>query len=451
MSDATQVLVTTQSDLLRKASCLPIIELDKTDVQTDYKRIRMRSGSLKRARAQCSFGDFTGSLNFNAWSFFHAAKKTELTSSFTTELIDRRAIGFSEDYNQLFVWNTPNLRRVDRSVFALEDFAGSGLAGRCGEAIACLTMAQWGYAFWDRIAVLWERAAANSGMTHPEMVKLAKVISSKTSSRPDLEPDFAFEKATSEVAMMEAKGSFVHPIDDSPSTKDDLRHGLDQLNAWSEMIVPAPQKSFVIGTYFRDASDTTGDPSLIAFVDPVGANDASGLQIELPSDWIRRGNYGAWLNGMGFSATGNALRNGRQISPPEQELPILRFGERDYAVTFQRVVIKQSRARRLPRFAIPWWEPGLVPDELWHHPRIIRELGIVGIQVMSIDIGVLELIERAVTDSASSSLMDIDVGDMLAQDSTTDGLMGSIFPDRTLFGTVAPEVLANAGTRVYRL
>ena len=39
-----------------------------------------------------------------------------------------------------------------------------------------------------------------------------------------------------------------------------------ELGAWSGMISPTPGKSFAIGTYFRDASDSTGDPSLIAFV-----------------------------------------------------------------------------------------------------------------------------------------------------------------------------------------
>ena len=211
----------------------------ETAVETDYTRIRFRKGSKKRAAADCSFGDFVGSLEFIAWEFFHAAKKTELTSSFTTQLIDRRALGFAEECDGLFVWNTANFRREDRTVFGLEDFADSGLAGRCGEAVAYLTMVKkWGYLFWDRIATLWECAAAHSGMTHPEMVKWARVISSKLSSRPDLEPDFAFENDTPEVALMEAKGSFVHPVHDNPTTKDDLRHGLKQLGAWSGMVAP---------------------------------------------------------------------------------------------------------------------------------------------------------------------------------------------------------------------
>ncbi len=435
-------------------STLPIIELSKPAVETGYTRIRFRKGSKSRAISDCSFGDFAGSLKFSAWEFFHAAKKTELTSSFTTQFIDRRALGFAEDCRGLFVWDTDNFRRENRSVFALEDFAESGLAGRCGEAIAYLTMVKWGYLFWDRIATLWERAAAHSGMTHPEMVKWARVISSKLSSRPDLEPDFAFENDTPQVALMEAKGSFVHPVRDNPTTKADLRHGLKQLNAWSGMIAPPPHKFYAIGTYFRDVSDATGDPSLIAFVDPVGDNEATVPPVEFPPDWIRRGNYGAWLVGMGFPVSGTALRNGREISPPEQVLNIVRLGRREYAVTFQGAVVKRNRPRRF-RFPMPWIEPWFFLDELWDHPegmvRVLREMGIAGIRVMGIEVGLLHHIQDVVLNSASETLLHIEAGAALAEESVAEGFTGSVMPDGTLLGQIEPDMLANTSTERFRL
>ena len=155
----------------------------------DRKPIRIRRGSTKRSKSDCSFGKFSEHLSIDAWQFFHAAKKTELTTTFTTSQVDRRALLFAAEHSEFFVWNTGNLRRVDRSVFSLEDFAEGGLAGRFGEAVAYLTMVKWGYVYWDRIATLWERAVAKSGMTHPERVKRAKAIASKLGvARPDWNP-----------------------------------------------------------------------------------------------------------------------------------------------------------------------------------------------------------------------------------------------------------------------
>src|SRR5262245_36834632 len=86
-------------------SILPIIELDRA------KMTRLRKGSKKRKQAHCSFGNYTDRLPIDAWPFFHAAKKTELTTSFTTASIDRRALCFAAEYEDLFVWNTANLRK----------------------------------------------------------------------------------------------------------------------------------------------------------------------------------------------------------------------------------------------------------------------------------------------------------------------------------------------------
>ena len=436
-------------------STLPIVELDRRAIETDRTRIRFRRGSQKRASADCSFGNFAGTLGFSAWSFFHAAKKTELTSSFNTASVDHRASGFAAEYDGLFVWNTRNFRRVDRSVFALEDFAESSLAGRCGEAIAYLTMVKWGYVFWDRIAVLWERAANQSGMTHPEMVHVAQVVSSRLATRrPDLEPDFAFEKPSRDVALMEAKGSFVHPIYDNPSTKDDLRHGLRQLAAWSDMIAPPPHKSFAIGTYLRDSSDAAGDPSLIAFVDPPAEVSQARSPLEFPSDLIRRGNYGAWLVGMGFSASGNALRNCTGIQPNERQLTVLTLGRRQFAVTFQGVVLKPHGPRRFP-FPMPWMEYLMLAEGFPHHPamavEMLRQFGIAAVQVMGIEVNTLQSIQAALADPTSEALMEIEATDVLLEQPAIAGFSGSIMPDNTLFGQIGLDALANGQLKVFRL
>lgn len=433
---------------------LPIVELDRKAVETDRKQIRLRRGSTKRAAADCSFGKFKEQLDIEAWPFFHAAKKTELTRSFTTNLVDQRALSFSDEQSNFLVWNNGNLRRVDRSVFDLEDFSGGGLAGRFGEAIAYLTMVKWGYVYWDRIAVLWERAADHSGMTQPEMVRHAQVISAKVAAgQPALQPDFAFEKSTAEVALMEAKGSFVHPVNDNPTTKDDLRHALKQLAAWSTMITPTPAKSLAIGTYFRDESDSTGDPSLLTFVDPPGERDSKVTPVEFPNDWIRRGNYGAWLIGMGLIESGDALRRGIGIDRHEQRLSVVTLGGRDFAITIEGLVVKRNQPPDMP-FPMRWIGHWLSFARLWRHDPLgfMRDLGVTSMRVTGIDLSTLRLIEEAVANSNSNSLMQRDHGDMaLAQSRTIEGFVGSILPDGSLLGEVVPELLYDSRMESFRL
>jgi hypothetical protein len=292
-------------------------------------------------------------------------------------------------------------------------------------------------------------------MTHPERVKKAKAIASKLGvARPDLEPDFAFEKAAGEVSLMESKGSFVHPVNDNPSTKDDLRHALNQLGAWSGMISPTPGKSFAIGTYFRDASDSTGDPSLIAFVDPPGEADGAAPPAEFPNDWVRRGNYGAWLMGMGFAESGNALRNGSELGLPGRQIPVVNLGGRNFAVTIEGLVVKRNRRIRGPH-PMYWLDPLFLIEELQFHAfpaRFWRDMGVSAIRVIGTELGTLRLIERSVLSSASNSLLErnAQISDSEPQ-AISDGFTGSIFPDGTILGQIDPEMLMEARMEEFRL
>lgn len=437
---------------------LPLVELDRAAVMSPRKQIRLRKRSKKRSEADCSFGDFDSSeLAVDAWPFFHAAKKTELATTFTSAQVDRHALCFAAEYADLLVWNAGNLRRVDRSVFSLEDFSDAGLAGRFGEAIAYLAMHSWGYKYFDRMSVLWERAASLSGMTHPEQVQQAQILASKLGiPRPDLEPDFAFEKASGDVALMESKGSFVHPTNDNPSTKNDLRHALDQLAAWSGMIAPTPAKSYAIGTYFRDKSDATGDPSLVTYVDPPGRRDAELRPVEFRRDLIRRGNYGAWLVGMGLSVSGNALRASVELQLPERRLPVVSIGGRGYALAIERVLVKPSRFP-FGHFRPLWLRDKLfVVNSLLHVPsRFWRDMGIDGFHVLGIDCNILHRAEQSLTNSTSMSLLeteDVDKGEALrTQAPSGKDIAGSIFADGTYYGVIAPEVFYNARKESFRI
>lgn len=448
-------------------STLPIVEVPRISVETKRKQIRLRRGTSVRKAADCSFGNFTGHLNFDAWSFFHAAKKTELATSFAATFVDRRAMSFADEYNGWFVWNPDNFRRANRDTLRLEDFAESGLAGRFGEAIAYLLMVNWGFIYWDRIAALWERAAKKSGMTHQDSVKHARVISK--SPRPDSEPDFAFEKASGEVSLMEAKGSFVHPGDDNPSTKSDLQHGLKQLAAWTKLIHPLPLKSYAIGTYFRDISDNSGDPSLIVFVDPPGSKTATAPKVAFPPDWIRRGNYGAWLLGMGFVESGHALRSGREVNQLSHRLPIVNISGREFAVVLQGVRVK--RADEWFNLS-PWFDPLFYsPDIPRPFPpnlgRFLQRIGITAIQVLGIESDTLALIEEAIGNGQSEALLSRGAGVNLTTPSesqgdsllppdgfsktSTPGFSGSIMPDGTIVGEIAPELLEDARIKTFKI
>lgn len=360
------------------SSTLPIVELDKTKVRQPRSRVRLRRDSLRRHFVDSSLGNFSDHLSFSSWEFFHAAKKTELACTFTRRLADTRAVAFAVEHEQTFVWNTGNFRRTDSGVFALEDFAASGLAGRVGEAIAYLTMISWGYVYWDRCAVVWERAARRASISHSEQLRIAKFIRSKVASgRPNNEPDFVFENATRDVALMEAKGSFVHPAKDGPGVKTDLRQALKQLDAWSRVLAPPPHASFGIGTYLREHSDPSDDPSLIAFVDPPADAEEFSEPVSMPPDLVRRCNYGAWLIGMGLLSSGLALRNQQEKPTEEIVLPVSRIGDRDFAFVMHGWLPPVWSSRLIgvspPHYgAMPW---GGEPLVLGIAVDVLRRLG----------------------------------------------------------------------------
>jgi len=374
-------------------SSLPMIEINKNSVMTKHKQIRLHAGSYKWQTANCSFGNFTQHLGFTAWEFFHAAKKTELASSFTNAFADRRAFLFAAEHEDTFIWNTGNLRKTDNSVFALEDFAMAGLAGRVGEAIAYLTMIKWGYVFWDRCATVWERAARSANITHSEQLRTVQYLSAKIASgRPQNEPDFIFEKRNGDVALMEAKGSFVNPTKDNPSAKADLRQALTQLAAWSSVIVPTPKKSYGIATYFREEHDNNRDPSLIAYVDPPGRKDENIRPVELPRDLVRRCNYGTWLVGMGLVSAGRALCEGKKKTIQMIELPTVE-------VNGQRFVYAVMGFKSLPghdnQLSYPLsWINGVFSR--WHQSS--------GIFVIGIEQGVMYLITEMLHRSKTETM-----------------------------------------------
>jgi hypothetical protein len=405
----------------RGSSRLPYVEIPRHKVEKKGASIKLRKGSKAAASANCSYGDFQGTLDFNAWRFFHAAKKTELAGSFAVADGVYAALLAGAEFRRFFEWLPPNFRIRDQGVFSRIDATRTYLAGRSGVAINSLLMNEWDYVFWDHIPTLYERALRHANISHAESARRATIITSKyRSAAPAKEPDFAFEKATGEVALMESKGKFVNPGDANPPAKGDLKEGLEQLDQWPQLITPTPQKTFVIGTYLRETSDNT-EQSLILYVDPPPRREPEIEAVRFPRDWIRRGNYGNWLVGMGLELAGFALREGREKPVEEVTLPIITIGGRPFAFTIEGIGVS-SRARLLDGHEFFHW-----PEFMPTNSRFV---------VTGIDVAVLRLIERSLRNAADLSLLEIEPLPVIE---LPEAFYGSTLPDGSLWAALRWE------------
>jgi hypothetical protein len=434
------------------SSQLPVVELKKGRIRKHGLRIRS-----KTKYTDSTYGDFVQQLPVNAWPFFHAAIKTELTTDASIATVKRWSILFAEQHKSLFKWDPANLRRIKRSKLAYEDFSEAGKAGRFAEATAYLLMHSWGYCYFDRIASLCDRVASKQKMPQKDYIRitslLRKALGTKT---PGLQPDFMFQKKKlADIALAESKGSFVNPSLDNPTVKADLKYGLKQLQTWSKFLKPVVKKTFAIGTYFRDEGDN-GDPSVIAYVDPPGADDPNVPSFEIPDDWIRRGNYGNWLMGMGRDEAGNAIRSGEVAELQPTSFLKVKFGGREIAIVPFGIALADDRptpdrlcclfsdlfggfdSRNFPVEEIPILAGHLVG---------LR----TGIRLMAlgIDSTTLRILEAVVSRSnlKIDQLPSIDSFD----EDGADGVYGSLLSDGSFFGAVNMAALSNAGIEEFRI
>ncbi len=401
------------------ASRLPFVELPKAKVQKPRARVKFREGSQAQAAADSSYGNFSGHITFSAWQFFHAAAKTEFAMSFTPAEADQAAMLYAAQHNHLLIWNTQNLRIRDQGVFSRVDATRSYIAGRFGVAASSLLMQHWDYPYWDHIPSLWERAARNAQISHAQSVQMAQVIAAKIASgRPQNEPDFAFEKAVGDVALMESKGKFVNPGDTNPPVKADMNEALGQLGAWSGFISPNPGKSFGIGTYLREQTDSAYDPSLILYVDPPAEKQTRFEPVPFPRDWIRRGNFGNWLMRMGLVEAGLALRDGREKLAAQISLPVVEMSGRKFAFTVHAWNFAPM-GRGFP--FLPFSE-------------LFLDLGFVqtfDLLVTGLEVNVLGMIEKSLRSAEASSLLK---AEPVSVSETPGWFSGSIMRDGSLLG-----------------
>ena len=204
------------------------------------------------------------------------------------------------------------------------DFSGSGMSGRIAQGMALLFLEDKGYAYVGRFETEWKQRATTQNRQWP---------AGKTKA-----PDFIAENGQKEWVLAESKGGFSSP-GKKPPIKGALKDGLTQLDGWDKYISPQPIKSFAIGTFLRETGDTSGETSLIAFVDPE-LPEVPENPVEFPRDAVRRANYASWLSLMGLDGAAARLRVG-EGSPQRYELPLFTVGEAPILSSERRVMRKK--------------------------------------------------------------------------------------------------------------
>ena len=467
---------------MRRSSALPILEFTPNQLKSRLSRKRNFRSTLNSKPQECSFGSLNPQqLEVKQWQFFHAAVKTELTHSFTAAQAYGKAIGYANYRNDILDWQRFNLRLTERDKRDLEDFANADTAGRFGEAIAYLTMISMGYVYWDRLEVLLKRVLQQQEVEHDDALR--RIYTVRQSRLTGKQSDFVFEKNNRHTSLMEAKGSFVSRKRNKPTLKRDLQYALRQLKRWTGRIRPTPNKSFAIGTYFRDVDDPA-DPSLIAVVDPPGEPDEKVPPIELPDDAIRRGNYGAWLIGMGFEEAGNALRlaavsgDARQ-RPSEVELPVISVNGHRFALKLESFLWDPKLPSMLNNPPLHHGSfPFISSDPRWHeiaykywrayrHPFFLLHESLRGFAddlksdfsgcgVTGIELNTLKLIEKALAAPESTALLRHESLQQFSalsveKSNSEQGFAGSILPDGTMLGEIGLDLLATAELETFKL
>ena len=377
-------------------SSLPIHELPKAKVEKPYVRTRPLPSA-------------SGSVQFSAWRLAHAVKKADCLRWPTAPIRWMGATGFILENGHLFDWTANEWCLRDGMSNFYADFSGSGLAGRIAQGMALLFLEDNGYAYVGRFETEWKQRAATQNRQWP---------ADKTKA-----PDFIAENAQKEWVLAESKGGFSSP-GTLPPIKGVLKDGLSQLDGWDKYINPQPIKSFAIGTFLREAGDTSNETSLIAFVDP--EPEAPENPVEFPSDLVRRANYAAWLSVMGLDDAASRLRGGseeRQL----YELPLLTVGGRQYAVSIASLTLGQ---------------PDLSSREFWRDFRdwpfwpFFRFRDGIDIELVGLDLKVLRALSSDTQSGSISGLMELEPSERRDEpaDLTGGTFYGSIFSDGSLAG-----------------
>lgn len=377
-------------------SSLPVHELDKAKVQKPRAHLR-------------PFPNPTATVNFSAWRLAHAVKKADCLRWPGAPMLWAGSAGFLLENGQLFDWGKGELSLHDGMASFYADFTGTGLAGRLAQGMALLFLEDRGYSYVGRFETEWKQRAATQNKSWP---------AGKTKA-----PDFIAENKMTEWILAEAKGGFASP-GSKPNIKGALSDGLDQLDGWDKYITPQPTKSFAIGTFLRESNDTSGETSLIAFVDPEPEPPVN--PVEFPADAVRRANYASWLSLMDFQTAANRLRAGSG-EPRRRLVPVFALGGRKFVIRVASVS---------PRF------PDLSSRELWEDFRnwaffpFSVPMDGIRVEMIGLDLKVFEAVGRAAGANMSAGLMELrpEHSHDVPFDTAGGAFYGSVFSDGSLLG-----------------
>jgi Protein of unknown function (DUF2934) len=304
-------------------------ELDGKIIRKTYARIRPfdpATGFTGRA-----LGTKPAALAVDAWPLMLASAKSELARTFFLSDLTQQAFAAWGRMQPALVFDKGNLFVRDPQLFRRKDASQTFDSGRMGEALGHLLMTNLKYMFWDHLPSLLERTIRHLRVDHSEQLRVAKVVASTVTKFPTEEPDFVFENAAGDVVLVESKGSFVTPGQDS-SINSTLRQGLGQLSKWASIVTPTPKKSFAVGAFLRHEGDTHKEPSLIAYVDPEHHDRGRVDLPPLPRDAVVRGHFGAWLGLMRLPRLGAALRSYDSVRATTIDLPVLKLGSLEFGI-----------------------------------------------------------------------------------------------------------------------
>lgn len=377
-------------------SNLPVHELVKAKVEKPHGRTR----PLPKA---------SGNVQFSAWRLAHAVKKADCLRWPAAPIRWVGATGFLLENGHLFDWTASEwcLHEGMSSFYA--DFSGSGMAGRIAQGMALLFLEDNGYAYIGRFETEWKQRAAAQNRRWP---------AGKTKA-----PDFIAENRKKEWVLAESKGGFSAP-GKKPPIKGALKDGLIQLDGWDKYITPQPIKSFAIGTFLRESGDTSGETSLIAFVDP--EPEVSENPVEFPPDAVRRANYASWLSLMGLDEAAARLRRG-EGEPQRYELPLLTVGGRQYVVSIA------SMSPRHPDLSSREFWRDLRDWPFWPFPWFLDG---IDIELVGLDLKVLHALSSAMQLAGASELMALEPSERRDEpaDLGVGTFYGSVFSDGSLLG-----------------
>lgn len=390
-------------------------------------------------------------LTINAWKFFHATAKTELSSSFSANRSRLHGVAKYCDLGELINWNQNPIRVRQSGVFARKDASRSYASSRFGEAISYLFMKSQGYIFWDHLPSLVERCILKSPATHAERTRKARAIKSRLDRAMQAKkhksvlssPDFVFETSTRNIALLESKGRMITP-GKRPNFKADMAKALNQLSIWQTIVAGKP-KAIAAGTYLREVGDGLDD-SMFAFVDPPGDEADEDLKIDVLDDnMLRRGNYAAWMRGMGLIQSAQTLATGEKGNGTFYQLPVVKVQGREFVFS-------------------PWWWPSAATPRRILHSCLFEELMSFSRRQLAmkallrlansppsfgLELKVMRRIEGAINASENNALDEIQSLEM--NENQESGI--SVFPDGSIFADEAEIFLRDRaiGIQDFRL